>query len=73
MVKWKDFVAWLFLALLSYQGWDMTSTMKNLTASVADLNKNVAVVITQVANHDEEIRELKTRVKDVEDHERKSN
>lgn len=68
MVKWKDFVAWLFLGLLTYLGWDMTTTMKSLSSSVADLNKNVAVVIYQVSNHDAEIRDLKSRVKSVEDH-----
>lgn len=58
MVKWNDFVGWLFFALLSYFAYDMNTTMKDMSHSVNDLNKNVAVVIFQSANHEQRIQTL---------------
>lgn len=62
MVKWNEFVAWVFFALLSYFAYDMNSTMKDMNHSVVDLNKNVAVILYQGANHEERIKDLELRV-----------
>ena len=62
MVKWNEFVAWLFFALLSYFAYDMNSTMKEVSHSVNDLNKNVAVMIFQGENHEERIKGLEDLV-----------
>lgn len=55
MVKWNDFVAWLFFGVLGYLAWDMNTTLKSLSGSVNDLNKNVAVVVYQASNHEQRI------------------
>lgn len=62
MVKWSDFVAWLFFGLLSYFAYDMNSTMKEMKVSVIDLNKNVAVMLYQSTNHEERIKYLEDKV-----------
>jgi len=62
MIKWSDFVAWLFFGLLSYFAYDMNSTMKEMKVSVIDLNKNVAVMLYQSTNHEERIKYLEDKV-----------
>ena len=62
MIKWSDFVAWLFFGLLSYFAYDMNSTMKEMNHSVVDLNKNVAVMVYQGTNHEERIKYLEDKV-----------
>ena len=62
MIKWNDFIAWVFFGLLSYFAYDMNQTMKEMNHSVVDLNKNVAVMVYQGTNHEERIKDLENRV-----------
>lgn len=67
MVKWGDFVGWIFFGLLSYFAYDMNSTMKDVSISVAELNQSVAVVLVQQATSKEALDEVKKRVEKIED------
>lgn len=66
MIKWNEFVSWLFFALLSYFAYDMSNTTKNMSTSINELNKNVAVVVYQVSNQEKIINEHGQRLRDLE-------
>lgn len=67
MVKWSDFVAWLFFGLLSYFAYDMNTTMKDMSVSVNELNQSVAVVLVQQDGNKLSIEKLERRIEKIED------
>ena len=66
MVKWSDFVAWLFFALLSYFAWDMNSTMKDMSVSVNTLNTAVAVMLVRQDTTAKDIEKMDVRLQKLE-------
>ena len=66
MIKWNDFVNWAFFGLLAYFAYNVTTNLDDMSKSVQELNKNVAVVVTQVTNHSAEIVEIKRRLERIE-------
>lgn len=66
MVKWSDFVAWLFFALLSYFAWDMNSTMKDMSVSVNTLNTSVAVMLVRQDTTAKDIEKMDVRLQKLE-------
>ena len=67
MVKWSDFVAWLFFGLLSYFAYDMNTTMKDMSVSVNELNQSVAVVLVQQDGNKLSIEKLERRIEKIGD------
>lgn len=66
MVKWNDFVTWVFFGLMAYAAHSATNNIDEMSKSVQELNKNVAVVINQVSTHSSEILEIRRRLEHIE-------
>lgn len=56
-------VAWSLLCFFAYK---MSSNMDLLTASVQELNLKIAVVITDVKHHDEQIKQQRDQIREIE-------
>lgn len=59
----KDFVAWAFMAMLTYFGWSMTSDIRRMALSIEQLNVNMAVVTTIQTFHDKRLNMLEKKTR----------
>ena len=59
MPKWGEFVNWVFFGLLAFFAYTLTSDVKELTKSVAELNTHMAVVVFQISDLYAEVKEKK--------------
>lgn len=70
MPQWKDFASWVFYGLIGYVALNMSSNMEKIQTGVTELNKQVAVIITEsnsakksIDDHEVRIRILETKNK----------
>lgn len=66
MIKWNRFVEWAFLALISYLAWSINTSISELQRGVADLNKQVVVLIQANSDSKESIRDHEYRIRNLE-------
>lgn len=57
MPKWGEFVNWVFFGLLAFFAYNLTSDVRRLTDSVAELNTHMAVVVFQISDLYAQVKE----------------
>lgn len=68
MPKWSDFVSWVFFGLLAYYANSLTTSVQDMSDSIADLNVKMAVVVERDQTRGKDIDALKVRVDRLERH-----
>lgn len=61
MLEFKDFVQWVFYALLSGCAIYLTTILSGLKLSVDELNIKMATIIEKTSNHERRIEKLEDR------------
>lgn len=61
-MEFKDFVQWLFYALISGCSVYLTSILSGLKLSVDELNIKMATIIEKTSNHERRIEKLEDKV-----------
>ncbi len=61
MMEFKDFVQWVFYALLSGCSIYLTTILSGLKSSVDELNVKMATIIERVSHHERRIEKLEDK------------
>jgi len=63
---WNQLIEKTFMALIAWFLISLIQDVRTLNLSIQELNQKMAVVVTQVANQQEQLQDLKTDVRDLQ-------
>ncbi len=66
MPKWSEFVSWIFFGLLTYFGYQLTTSVDKMSDSVQELNVKMAVMVERDNRQELDLEKLGTRVEKLE-------
>ena len=64
--KWNNFVEWAFLGLLSWFAYSINMNISDMQKTISELNKQVAIVISDNAGSKELLKDHEFRLRDLE-------